>query len=129
MTELSQNERDERLARLAARGRVARPAAKATTAESQGPATRRPAPTSGRAKHPAGRSRLFTGIMSAALALGLVGGLTAAGHQAAQATAATPTQSVVVVPTSGSSGTTTRSVSTPAPATATPAPATTSGGS
>ena len=128
MTELSQNERDERLARLAARGRVARPAAESTTAESQGPSTRRPTPASGRAKHPAGRSRLFTGIMSAALALGLVGGLTAAGHQAAQATAATPTQSVVVVPTSGSSGSTTRSVAT-TPVTATPAPATTSGGS
>ncbi len=129
MTELSQNERDERLARLAARGRVARPTTEPTTGEPRVAANRRPAPTSGRAKHPAGRSRLFTGIMSAALALGLVGGLTAAGHQAAQATAATPTQSVVVVPTSGSSGTTTRSVSTPAPATATPAPATTSGGS
>jgi hypothetical protein len=129
MTELSQNERDERLARLAARGRVARPAAEATTAESHEPTSRRTAPASGRAKHPAGRSRLFTGIMSAALALGLVGGLTAAGHQAAQATAATPTQSVVVVPTSGSSGSTTRSVATTPVATATPAPSTTSGGS
>lgn len=128
MTELSQNERDERLARLAARGRVARPAAESTTAESQGPSTRRPTPASGRAKHPAGRSRILTGIMSAALALGIVSGLAAGGHQVAQA-AAPSTQPVVVVPTSGSSGTTTRSVSTPAPATATPAPATTSGGS
>ena len=123
MTELSQNERDERLARLAARGRVARP-----TTESHEPTNRRAAPASGRAKHPAGRSRLFTGIMSVALALGLVGGLTTAGHQAAQ-TAATPTQAVVVVPTAGASGSTTRSVATAPAATATPAPATTSGGS
>ena len=39
MTELSQNERDERLAGLAARGRVARP-----TAESHEPTDRRAAP-------------------------------------------------------------------------------------
>ena len=128
MTELSQNERDERLARLAARGRVTRPTTEPTTGEPRVAANRRPAPTSGRAKHPAGRSRILTGIMSAALALGIVSGLAAGGHQVAQA-AAPSTQPVVVVPTSGSSGTTTRSVSTPAPATATPAPATTSGGS
>lgn len=131
MTDLPKSERDERLARLAARGRVARPAP--TASDTAAPArvrAPRPAPTPARAKHAAGGSRLFAGIMSAAVALGIVSGLAFGGHQVATAQAATPTQTVVV-PTSGtgSSGLTTRSAATTPAPTAIATPSTTSGGS
>ena len=132
MTDLPKSERDERLARLAARGRVARPAP--TASDTAAPARARaprPAPAPARAKHAAGGSRLFTGIMSAAVALGIISGLAFGGHQVATAQAATPTQTVVV-PTSGttgSSGSTTRSAAAAPAPTAIATPSTTSGGS
>lgn len=130
-----------RLARLAARGRVARPTPTVAVALSPPPPPPRsgfppplaastppstPPPAPARRRHPAEGSRLAVGVLSAATTLGLIAGLAWGSRQPATAQpSANPP--VFVVPDPSSSGSTSGSSVTPSsPA---PAPSTNSGGS
>jgi len=146
-----------RLARLAARGRVARPTpvgavsppprppmpVKAAVpppppspagfppppSHPAPPPTRVPTPPRA-AKHPAEGSRLVVGVLSVATALGLVAGLAWGSRQPATAQpSANPPVVVVPDPSSGSTSGSSVTPSSPAPAPTLPAPSTNSGGS
>ncbi len=125
-----------RLARLAARGRVARPAPSVAASPPPAPESSGfpppPPPASARSAvarrpHPAEGSRLVVGVLSAATALGLVAGLAWSSRPPATAQpSAHPPGVVVPDPSSSGSGS---SVTPSAPVPTLPAPSTNSGGS